>query len=493
MLQRPKLYLLLLFLFVIILYRQSSTQMTTKFAAPVVIVGSGLAGLSTGNQLVTKYKVPIVLLDKASSIGGNSIKASSGINGAVTTTQKTLKVDDSVDKFYQDTFKSAKGLGNSALMSKLSQDSSAAISWLQSEFNLKLDLLAQLGGHTVPRTHRSSGKLPPGFEIVQTLSKNLERLSKEKPSLVTIKLNSTVVDIDITNNQVKSLSYVDENGETHSIATNNVVFCSGGFGFSKEMLDRYAPQLKHLPTTNGQQTTGDGQKLLEKLGGELIDMEQVQVHPTGFIDPQDRNSTWKFLAAEALRGLGGILVNPSTGKRFVDELTTRDAVTEAIQKLCPQDENSAFLVMSESVYENYKNNMDFYLFKKLIKKTTVAEFAEELPISADQLTDELQNYSTAKQDQYGRSLRVNAFGGQISGETTIFVGEITPVVHFTMGGVRINENAQVISNKGGVLAQGLYAAGEVSGGVHGSNRLGGSSLLECVVFGRTAADSIANA
>lgn len=93
--------------------------MTTKFTAPVVIVGSGLAGLSTGNQLVTKYKVPIVLLDKASSIGGNSIKASSGINGAVTTTQKTLKVDDSVDKFYQDTFKSAKGLGNSALMSKL--------------------------------------------------------------------------------------------------------------------------------------------------------------------------------------------------------------------------------------------------------------------------------------------------------------------------------------------------------------------------------------
>lgn len=289
------------------------------------------------------------------------------------------------------------------------------------------------------------------------------------------------------------MSYVDENGETHSIATNNVVFCSGGFGFSKEMLDRYAPQLKHLPTTNGQQTTGDGQKLLEKLGGELIDMEQVQVHPTGFIDPQNRNSTWKFLAAEALRGLGGILVNPSTGKRFVDELTTRDAVTEAIQKLCPQDENRAFLVMSESVYENYKNNMDFYLFKKLIKKTTVAEFAEELPISADQLADELQNYSTAKRDQYGRSLRVNVFGGQISGGTTIFVGEITPVVHFTMGGVRINENAQVISNKGGVLAQGLYAAGEVSGGVHGSNRLGGSSLLECVVFGRTAADSIANA
>lgn len=464
--------------------------MSSKLSLPVVIVGSGLAGLSAGNQLVSKYKIPIVLLEKASTLGGNSIKASSGINGAVTSTQKALNVEDSTDLFYQDTVKSALGLGIPALQEKLSNESSSAVTWLQQEFDLKLDLLAQLGGHSRPRTHRSSGKLPPGFEIVKALSDALKSISEENPDMVTIYNNSKVVDLDIEKGKVQAVQYVDENGESKVIKTNHIVFCSGGFGYSTEMLEKYAPQLRHLPTTNGAQTTGDGQKILEKLGGDLIDMTQVQVHPTGFIDPANRSSNWKFLAAEALRGLGGILLNPSTGRRFVNELDTRDKVTAAIQEDCPQDENRAYLVMSESVYAEYKNNMDFYLFKKLIKKTTVSDFAQELPISEDDLSKELETYSTAKEDTFGRSLRVNTFESGISKDSTIYVGEITPVVHFTMGGVRINENAEVIGKNGEALAEGLYAAGEVSGGVHGGNRLGGSSLLECVVFGRTAANSI---
>ena len=88
----------------------------------------------------------------------------------------------------------------------------------------------------------------------------------------------------------------------------------------------------NLPTTNSELTTGDGQKILDRLGAQMIDMDQIQVHPTGFIDPADRKSGWKFLCAEALRGLGGILLNPLTGKRFVNELDTRDAVTAVIQR-----------------------------------------------------------------------------------------------------------------------------------------------------------------
>lgn len=461
---------------------------------PVVIVGSGLAGLSAGNQLVTKYKIPIILLDKASSIGGNSVKASSGINGAFTITQQQLNVKDSPELFYQDTVKSAKGKGVEILMEKLSSDSNSAIQWLQQQFNLKLDLLAQLGGHSAPRTHRSSGKLPPGFEIVQSLSKNLQSIAESDPELVKILLNSRVVDLTLNSKgQVSSIDYIDSEGNTQTIKTENVVFCSGGFGFSKEMLQEYAPELIKLPTTNGQQTTGDGQKILQKLGADLIDMEQVQVHPTGFIDPNDPESQWKFLAAEALRGLGGILLNPIDGKRFVNELETRDLVTEAIQTKCPKDNNKAYLVLSEKVYENYKNNMDFYLFKKLIKKISVKEFVSEykLPISADELTNDLKSYSVASQDPLGRKLILNTFTEDVSPSTDIYVGEITPVVHFTMGGAKINEYSQVIGKNGKTLASGLYAAGEVSGGVHGANRLGGSSLLECVVYGRTAADNIA--
>lgn len=461
---------------------------------PVVIIGSGLAGLSAANQLVRDYEIPIFILDKNSSMGGNSIKASSGINGAHTATQEQLKIQDTPELFFNDTKKSAKNRGSEALMEKLAQNSHLAIEWLQKNFDIKLDLLAQLGGHSVARTHRSSGKLPPGFEIVSKLSNNLKTLAEEKPDLVKIQLNSRVIDVKLNHqNEVEGVEYVDEENNHHILKTSKVVFCSGGFSFSKEMLAKYAPETVNLPTTNGAQTTGDGQRILEKLGAELIDMDQVQVHPTGFIDPNDRNAGHKFLAAEALRGLGGILLNPATGKRFVNELATREVVTASIQKECPKENNTAFLVLGEGIYEVLKNNLDFYMWKQLIKQVTIEEAVDQykFPITADELVTEISRYVTNDKDDFGRSLVVKNFGENITKNTNIFIGEITPVVHFTMGGARINTKAEVIGQNGNVLAKGLYAAGEVSGGVHGANRLGGSSLLECVVFGRIAADSIA--
>lgn len=471
----------------------------TSHIKPVVIVGSGLAGLSAGNQLVSKYNIPIILLDKADKIGGNSIKASSGINGALSTTQKNLNVEDSSDLFLRDTIKSAKHRGIQPLMKKLTDDSSGAITWLQQDFGLKLDRLAQLGGHSAPRTHRSQGKLPPGFEIVSATSNRLKEISERDPNMVKILMNSKVVDVDIDldNKQVSGVQYVDELGNLHTIETSNVIFTSGGFGYSKKLLERFTPDLVDLPTTNGPETLGEGQMILERLGAELIDMDQVQVHPTGFIDPTDRDNNKKFLAAEALRGLGGILLHPITGKRFTNELDTRDNVTAAILASTPKDDQRALLVLSEKVYENYKYSMDFYIYKKLLKKTTIEGLVNDynLSISTTDMIQELDKYSkNGANDEFNRSLVINTFIGDapIAEDQTIYVGEITPVVHFTMGGAKIDENARVLSKKGGLVAQGLYAAGEVSGGVHGANRLGGSSLLECVVFGRTAADSIAS-
>ncbi|EJS43045.1 osm1p [Saccharomyces arboricola H-6] len=494
-LKRVCLYVSILVL-ILVLKRQLSSTDQLLMKQPVVVIGSGLAGLTTSNRLITKYRIPVVLLDKAASIGGNSIKASSGINGAETDTQKNLNIIDSPRLFLKDTTDSAKGKGVPSLMEKLTKESKTAIKWLQTEFDLKLDLLAQLGGHSAPRTHRSSGKLPPGFEIVQALSKRLKEISSKDSGLMKIMLNSEVIDIELDNNgNVIGVVYLDENGGRQILKSHNVVFCSGGFGYSKEMLKEYSPSLIHLPTTNGKQTTGDGQKILSKLGAELIDMDQVQVHPTGFVDPNDRENNWKFLAAEALRGLGGILLHPITGRRFTNELNTRDAVTMDIQYKCPKNDNRALLVMSSEVYENYTNNINFYMSKNLIKKVSINDLVQTygLQTTVPEIINELKTYSDINiKDTFDRSLTINAFGEDISAETAVYVGEITPVVHFTMGGVRINENSQVMKkNSKNVLSRGLFAAGEVSGGVHGANRLGGSSLLECVVFGRTAADNIA--
>lgn len=509
--RRPlrKLVYFLLIIFVVIMLKSSLNSLSsfslkrffssTSHFKPVVIVGSGLAGLSAGNQLVTKYNIPIILVDKAEKIGGNSIKASSGINGAFSATQESLNIEDSSDLFLKDTIKSAKHRGIRSLMKKLTDESSGAISWLQEDFGLKLDSLVQLGGHSAPRTHRSKGKLPPGFEIVSTTSNRLKEISKRSPNMVKILLNSKVVDVDIdlNNNQVSGVRYVDESGNSHTIETSNVIFTSGGFGYSKKLLERFTPDLIGLPTTNGPETLGEGQIILEKLGAELIDMDQVQVHPTGFIDPTDRDNNKKFLAAEALRGLGGILLHPVTGKRFTNELDTRDNVTAAILSSTPKDDQRAILVLSEKVYENYKYSMDFYIYKKLLKKTTIKGLVSDynLSVSTVDMVQELERYSkNGNNDEFNRSLVINTFMGDtpITEDQIVYVGEITPVVHFTMGGAKIDENARVLKKDGRPVAQGLYAAGEVSGGVHGANRLGGSSLLECVVFGRTAANSIAS-
>ena len=490
---------LFVLLIMLVMYRQSARLFSTRTSIinrnPVVIIGSGLAGLSAANQLINEYNSPVVILDKAANMGGNSIKASSGINGANTVTQEKLDVKDSPSLFLEDTIKSARGRGVKNLMDVLTKESQGAVSWLQNEFNIKLDALAQLGGHSVPRTHRSTGNLPPGYEIVSTLSKRLQAKAEQDHDRLKIIMNSKVQDINLNGKgAVESVKYIDENGLQQSILTDNVIFATGGFGYSKEMLKRYAPQLVDLPTTNGKQTTGDGQNILEKLGAKMLDMDQVQVHPTGFVDPNDRSNNWKFLAAEALRGLGGILLNPTSGRRFTNELNTRDKVTKAIQENCPQKDNRAYLVMSEDLFQNYQANMKFYMSKGLISKMSVESFVTKyrLPITASEVAKDLIKYSTngAENDEFARPLVVNDFGTDVTSETEIYVGEITPVVHFTMGGATINENAQIVDKNQNVLAKGLYAAGEVSGGVHGSNRLGGSSLLECVVFGRIAANSI---
>lgn len=185
------------------------------------------------------------------------------------------------------------------------------------------------------------------------MRKRLESVQKENPALVNFRLESKVVDLELADDAVQGLRYMDKAGAQHILHTKNVVFCTGGFGSSKELLGKYAPHLRDLPTTNAQGTTGDGQDLMLRVGGQLIDMEHIQVHPTSFVDPKDKDSGSKFLAAEALRGNGGVLLNPSTGRRFTNELATRDVLTASIQEHCK--EHVAYLVLSQGAYETLQS------------------------------------------------------------------------------------------------------------------------------------------
>ena len=232
-------------------------------------------------------------------------------------------------------------------------------------------------------------------------------------------------------------------------------------------------------------------------------MESVQIHPTGFVDPTNIGSHVKFLAAEMLRGEGGVLL--SKGKRVVNELGTREEVSRVLMDL-PQttgEEEGGLrqwdvqVVLDGGVVEAAAGHVGFYLWKGLLKKVKVRELDETT-------RQTLREYAAVvrgeKKDEFGRVAfghwRLGVDGEDLDEEAEVCVGRVTPIVHFTMGGAVFNEQAQVLASELGEEERpigGLWAAGEITGGIHGDNRLGGSSLLECVVFGRIAGEQAAQA
>ncbi|KAL4779777.1 FAD binding domain-containing protein [Aspergillus varians] len=457
----------------------------------VIVVGTGLAGLSAATQLTT-HNIPVILLDRAERPGGNSIKASSGINGAPTRFQPGGAPDN---EFYTDTIRSAGQPFSKAesdereqrekLISTVTAASKDAVYWLADEGGVDLSVVAQLGGHSRARTHRGAGQKPPGASIIGTL---LERL-KGNPD-VEIRTKSRVTKVVKEAEEVVGVEYVPDGEETTRTLRGPVVFATGGFaGDVRGMVLKYRPDLAALPSTN--EAREGSQPLLVDVGARLIDMDQVQVHPTGFLDEKDKSATVKFLAAEALRGEGGIMLL-SNGQRFVNELETRQHVTDAVTRSATAlgtdlRQWDVSLLLDEGAAAALSSHMQFYLWKGLMRKTTLGELGQSTIDAVEEYADVVAG---TKEDAYGRTAFGNWTLSDVTADSVAYVGKVTPVLHFTMGGVLFNEDSQVLDDQGAPIA-GLWAAGEVTGGLHGENRLGGSSLLECAVFGRIAGDGAA--
>jgi fumarate reductase flavoprotein subunit len=203
-------------------------------------------------------------------------------------------------------------------------------------------------------------------------------------------------------------------------------------------------------------------------------MDQIQVHPT----VQQEKS---YLIGEVVRGEGSILVS-SDGKRFTNELNTRDNVTAAINKL---PEKSAYLVFDSGVKSRAKAIQQYEKMGFVIQGDSIEALAKEMGVPADQLTTTLDTWNSAvknkKDAEFGRT---TAMDNDLS-SAPYYAIKIGPGIHYTMGGVKINTNTEVL-NKDGKPIPGLFAAGEVTGGLHGQNRIGGNSVAEIVIFGHQA-------
>lgn len=487
---------------------RTSLQSTLETMAPsppsqtIVVVGGGLAGLAASYSAL-RAGAAVRLLERAEKPGGNSIKASSGINGAPTRFQRGADAT-----FFSDTIRSAgarlaqkdsqagtlQQSEREALISRLTTSSARAIDFLVDEIGVDLSVVAQLGGHSFPRTHRGAGKLPPGAAIVTAL---LEKLKKDPKFELKTGCEATKL-LTASDNKQRVIGVEYTQSGTASTLQGPVIFTTGGFaGDTWGLLKQYRPDLAGLPSTNDPRP--GTHSILQDVGAYLVDMDSVQIHPTGFVQPSDSQARVKFLAAEMLRGEGGILLHH--GKRFVNEMETRAHISKAIMKLPASSiaetgtgdsegltQWDVQLLLDPGACEAASSHIGFYLWKGLLSKKKIKELD-------DTTRDTLREYSRIvmghKVDPHGRG----SFGSwKLTGvdeddEQEVCVGQVTPVTHFTMGGAAINDRGQILTSNvsGGNLTsiQGLWAAGEITGGIHGDNRLGGSSLLECVVYGCT--------
>lgn len=321
--------------------------------------------------------------------------------------------------------------------------------------------------------------------ITYALMVKLEELVEKEPERVKIIKKARVTKINKEGNKVTGVDY-EYDGKTYT-EYGPVIIATGGYAadFTEtSFIKEHRPDIYHLSTTNGSHATGDGQKMMMSIGGNGIDLEKIQVHPTGLVDPKDPKAKTKFLAAEALRGEGGLLLNAS-GDRFCDELGHRDYVSgEMFKQRFP-----IRLVLNSKASKVLDFHTRHYSGRGLMKKMTGKELAKEIGCTPEKLQKVFQDYNEIstgkKKDPFGKKFFHNT---PFDINDDFHVALMEPVLHFTMGGIEINDKSEVLNSEGKPF-EGLFACGEVAGGVHGANRLGGSSLLGCVVYGRVAGDS----
>eukprot|EP01113_Clastostelium_recurvatum_P024127 TRINITY_DN287_c0_g1_i1.p1 TRINITY_DN287_c0_g1~~TRINITY_DN287_c0_g1_i1.p1 ORF type:complete len:1181 (-),score=481.34 TRINITY_DN287_c0_g1_i1:55-3597(-) len=459
-------------------------------ATQVIVIGGGLAGLSAAHT-VLEHGGRVVVIDKNPFLGGNSTKATSGINGALTRTQVEKGIQDSATKFYDDTKHSARGLARPPLIKVLTHESAPAVEWLQDKFNLDLSLVSRLGGHSFPRTHRGKERFP-GMTITYALMEKLETITKSDPSRARVITKSRVTRL-LTgeNNEVIGVEFDTKDGQK-AVEYGPVIIATGGYAADfgpDSLLATHRPDLlaKKLATTNGDHCTGDGIKMGVAIGANPSDMKWVQVHPTGLVDLNEPDAQVKFLAAEALRGVGGLLLNKE-GQRFCNELGHRDYVSG---KMWENDRAPYRLVLNGKGSKEIEWHCKHYCGRGLMKRYANAhELAKDMGVPSATIEKTFREYNDIAKSgncPFGKKYFDNL---PFTMDDEFHVAIVTPVLHYCMGGLEVDAESAVLG-QGGKQIQGLWCAGEAAGGVHGENRLGGNSLLDCVVFGRVSGNNAA--
>lgn len=459
----------------------TKTGETIEKETDVVVIGAGGAGLAAAVS-AHQNGAEVIVLEKMPKVGGNTIISGAAYNAVDPKRQQLQGIEDSVDKHFQQTYEGGDKLGKPELIRILVENAYPALEWLESMGMEFTDEVFTVLGGLWPRAHKPVEPLGTGY--IKTYMNYIDNNSG-----IEVLLNTRATELIKENDRVVGVKAETPEGNLIVRARNGVVLATGGFSANVEMREEYNkiwPSLKNLKTTNHPGATGDGIAMAKAVGANLIDMEQIQLLPMG--DPETGSLSGNIEQAVENR----IFVNKQ-GKRFVDEGARRDVMTQA---LFEQEDAFMWVILDSKNYPtgDVKNNFNETIDElvaagRAYKADTLEDLAKQIGVDPDNLVEAVNKFNEAVEtggpDEFGRTL----FQWKID-TPPFYAGARVPTVHHTMGGVEINEKTQVLDVNGNVIP-GLYAAGEVTGGIHGSNRLGGNALADITVFGRIAGENAA--
>lgn len=454
-------------------------EMQDEYTFDVVVVGAGGAGLSAAVE-AAQSGAKVVVIEKTMFAGGNTLVSGGGLNVPGTEQQIANGIEDSVELFTEDTIKGGDNENDPELVKVMAENALDAANWLINDMGVELmpDRLQQFGGHSVPRALIPKGN--KGTELINKLKAKAEELGVE------FFMETSGKKLVEENGVIKGVVAENKGKEVVFNADKGVILATGGFGADVEMRKKYNDHYdEKYKTTCTEASTGDGIKMAEEVGANLVDMEFIQVYPTcspvtGIIS---------YVANS--RFDGAILVNQE-GKRFVDEMGRRDVISKGIIE---QTDSIAYLIWGQEV-ETVGNmvevhSKEYETMEKdgvIFKADSIEEAAEHYGISKEALIETINRFNGFVAE--GKDGEFNKGGTLRSiAEGPFYIQKVTPSTHHTMGGININTNAEVI-NKDGKVIENLYAAGEVVGDIHGTNRLGGNAITDIVVFGRIAGQNV---
>lgn len=468
-----------------------------QFTADVVVIGAGGAGMAAA---VTAHQAgkTVLVIEKTGKMGGNTILSGGALNAVDEGSKTALENEDSVELHFTQTYNGGDQAGDETLVHVLTDNAWSGVEWLKSLGMEFYDSPFTVTGGLWPRAHKPVE--PEGTGFFKTYQTYIDEHEG-----ITMVYNTTANELLMEDGVVVGVSCTGETGNTVTVtATNGVVLATGGFARNIELrqeaneVSKKWPTLdESIPSTNTSGITGDGIVMASAIGANLVQMENIQLLPLG--DPETGSLSGNIEHAVESR----IFVNLE-GSRFVNEAGRRDDMTLG---LFDQTDATMYIVMDSDTYKegNELNNFgesiaDLVASGRALKADTLEELAALMGVPAENLIASVEEYNRYCQggdlegetDEFGRALFTDTEGVNDGiNDAPYYAAKRVPTVHHTMGGVQINANTEVIDADGNVIP-GLMAAGEVTGGIHGTNRLGGNALTDTVVFGRIAGERAAN-